>query len=158
MSWQERIQDTSAFGGIPLGIAVALFALAAGKLLLFYQIAGALALNYIIVALIRTFWFEQRPDKTAAGKSWLSKIDASSFPSLHAGRIFSYIIILGSFFASVWVYILMGALAILISYLRIRLKRHYLQDVAIGAVMGLLIGWFAVNFAMSIVRALYLPI
>ncbi|MBI2041246.1 MAG: phosphatase PAP2 family protein [DPANN group archaeon] len=157
MSWPERIKDTSALGGIPLGIAIAMLALASGHLLLFYQTAGLLALNYGVAAAIRTAWFEKRPDSTEKGKSWLSMIDASSFPSLHASRMFSYLVVFGNFFG-VWAYALLLALALLVSYLRVRLKRHYWWDVLAGAIIGLFVGWFALQFSGSIAGFLHLPI
>ncbi len=158
MSWEERLKDTSAFGGIPLGIVISLLALASGHLLLFYQLAGSLALNYGAAALIRSFWFEGRPDGTEKGKSWLSKIDASSFPSLHASRMLSYVLVLGNFFGNVFVYLLLLALAITVSYLRIKLKRHYWWDVLAGALVGLFSGWLALEFAGRAAGLLGLPV
>ncbi len=158
MSWSERTRDTSAFGGIPLGIFIALFSLAIGNLALFYQISGALALNYGIAAIFRTVKFEKRPDSTPAGKSWLSKIDASSFPSLHAARIFSFVVILSAYFHSTYLYILLIATAVLVCYLRIYLKRHYLRDVIAGAVLGVLAGVFVIKYAVLIAQFLGLPV
>ncbi|HIH14338.1 MAG TPA: phosphatase PAP2 family protein [Nanoarchaeota archaeon] len=158
MSWSERIKDTSAFGGIPIGIFIALFSLAVGNLTLFYQLGGALALNYGIAAIIRTVKFEKRPDNTPAGKSWLSKIDASSFPSLHAARIFSFVIILGIYFSSTYLYALLIPTAVLVCYLRICLKRHYLQDIIAGATLGILVGIFATKYAVLIAQFLGLPV
>ncbi len=158
MTWEERLRDTSALGGIPLYLALTFAFLALGKYLWAYQLVGGFGTCYAIAAIIRTIKFEKRPDNTAAGNSWFSRVDASGFPSLHAARTFSLIIILGSFFQSMYLYILLFAAALLVSYLRIYLKRHYWWDAAGGAILGLFAGWFSLMFAQIVAELLHFPL
>ena len=158
MSWQERIQDTSALGGVAVYVALMLSFLALGKYLWAYQLAGGFGVCYAIAALIRTLKFEKRPDKTPEGNSWFSRIDASSFPSLHTARAFLLIVVLGSFFNNIQVYIFLTVTPFVVAYLRIYLKRHYWWDSAGGAVLGLFAGWLSLTFVQIMAELMHLPL
>ena len=67
-----------------------------------------------------------------------------SFPSGHATIAFAAAFILGREHKKLrWLYYL---LAILISFSRIYLGKHYPSDVIVGAIIGLLIGQFSIYF------------
>ncbi len=158
MTWEERLRDTSALGGIPFYLALTLAFLALGKYLWAYQLMGGYGTCYAIAALIRTLKFEKRPDNTAAGNSWFSRVDASGFPSLHTARAFSLIVVFGSFFNNIYFYIFLAATAFVVAYLRIYLKRHYWWDAAGGAVLGLFAGWFSLTFSQVVAELLHFPL
>ena len=158
MTWEERIRDTSALGGVAAYVALILAFLSLGKWLWAYQLAGGFGTCYAIAAVIRTLKFETRPDKTPEGKGWFSRIDASSFPSLHAARMFSLVVVLGSFFHNIYFYIFLAAIAVIVAYLRIYLKRHYWWDSAGGAILGLLAGWFSLMVTQTIAELLHFPL
>ena len=80
------MQDISSLGGSILYGMFFIFAL----LFNMYAFATALLISYVLVMsltiLIRSFYFKHRPKKQKHSKEFLDKIDASSFPSGHAGR------------------------------------------------------------------------
>jgi undecaprenyl-diphosphatase len=84
----------------------------------------------------------QRPDEILA-KRYAADIDNWSFPSGHAGRMFSLAITLTLFYPRVgWVFLIW---AIAVCYGRISLQIHWFLDIVFGALAGTiwaLIGYF----------------
>ena len=130
-------RDISDLGDIYFYLIILIVLLTIKQYTLFIKIFSALVLIYIIAAIIRYFYFNARPTKDKYN-NLLEKIDASSFPSLHAGR--SVILALYAYFnlplaLSIFIFIL----TIIIAYTRIYLKRHYISDVIVGAILGIIV-------------------
>ena len=96
--------------------------------------------NEIIGSLIKIFFHKSRPDGQAY-KGILEKIDAGSFPSLHASRITIVYLTLFSHVTDIYikVAILLMMLAVMIS--RVLLKRHFIIDIVGGFVIGVFLWW-----------------
>jgi len=137
----EFIRDITSLGGLPVYAAL----LAASLLVFnsqrfFYQLIIGLILAYLITTGIRTFYFKKRP-KAVKYKSgnWFSKIDASSFPSLHTMRATILAALISNFFVDITIAILAAMATAAVAWSRIALKRHDWKDVLGGVIFGILI-------------------
>lgn len=101
-----------------------------------------LLVNEMIGSLIKIFFHKPRPDGQAY-KSILEKIDAGSFPSLHASRITIVYLTLFSHVSDIYIKValLMMMIAVMIS--RVLLKRHFITDIIGGFVIGAVLWWVA---------------
>ncbi len=136
---REVVQDTTALGGTPLQVISIVVAWSVGQNHLALQIATALAIAYTITFTVRALYWRQRPDKQKY-RNWLSKLDASSFPSLHTARAAAFLWILTAFFQSAALGILGGIVIVIVAVTRVWLKRHWVSDVIVGGILGCLIG------------------
>jgi membrane-associated phospholipid phosphatase len=102
----------------------------------FYKLITGFILIYLITAIIRVFYFKQRPEKRRY-KNFLEKLDASSFPSIHAARITLLFLIVFEIFSQ-YSYIIIASfiLWLLVLSSRIYLKKHDLWDVIGGVILG----------------------
>lgn len=107
----------------------------------FYHLLIALLINEALGSLIKILFPKKRPN----GQSYntiLEKIDAGSFPSLHAARI--TLVYLTLFSASVLIShkIIFLSIIVLVILSRVKLKKHFWADVVGGFLMGGFIWWF----------------
>ncbi|MBI2542134.1 phosphatase PAP2 family protein [Candidatus Woesearchaeota archaeon] len=102
----------------------------------FARLLIGLLLMYLIVVPIRTFHFKHRP-KRYSYNSYIEKLDASSFPSLHSSRAVFMSLVLMKFFNNHNISALLAAFVVVVAYSRIHLKKHDLSDVLAGAVVGI---------------------
>jgi len=107
----------------------------------FYHLLIALLINEALGSLIKILFPKKRPN----GQSYntiLEKIDAGSFPSLHAARI--TLVYLTLFSASVFLShrIIFLSIIVLVILSRVKLKKHFWTDVVGGFLMGGFIWWF----------------
>lgn len=93
-------------------------------------------LIYGVAVLIRLVYFKERPKKRASN-NLLRKIDASSFPSIHAARAFFFAVTITRNYQNPLLGSLLFIIAVLIAYSRYRLHHHYAVDILGGAVLGL---------------------
>ncbi|MBS3176025.1 phosphatase PAP2 family protein [Candidatus Woesearchaeota archaeon] len=116
-----------------------------------WRIANILVLGSVmcvaIPAVIRKVYFKKRP-RTQEYHSSLEKLDASSFPSVHATRSFFFAYSLSYYFQNEILSIFFFALAALISYTRIYLKKHDWVDITVGVILGVIIGALLHFFTM----------
>ncbi len=136
---KEVIEDTSALGGIAVFLAAMILAFFTGNKILSLKLFVALILCYVVVMGIRIFYFKQRPDRQEY-KTFLGRLDASSFPSLHSARISALAATLFFFFQSIAIKTALAVAIPIVAYTRIWLKRHYLIDAVVGVVIGVIIG------------------
>jgi membrane-associated phospholipid phosphatase len=130
----ESVRDITSFGS-PI-ILIILSSLIIGiNFILFKIILGLIAIE-ILGSAIKFFYSKERPHKEAHS-NFLEKIDARSFPSLHVAR--SSFIFLTLFFLlnALYIKILLIILMFLVGTSRIILKKHDLQDVLGGIIMGI---------------------
>lgn len=133
------MQDTKAFGGTPAFFFAVAVSFLLGYPLLALKLAVAYVLSFAIAALLRLLFFRRRPDKTKYHNA-LEKIDASSFPSLHATRAFLFVMILWPFFHNIIIGLLLVCFALTTCVIRVVSKRHYVSDVVAGAILGIVLG------------------
>ena len=139
----DVIQDAKGLAGLPFFVVLVIATFLLGLLALSAQLLVALILATGLTILIRTFYFERRPDRQSY-KNFFEKIDASSFPSLHAMRAAVLATLLAAYFANLWLTILFWACAIVVALARVLLKRHFVKDVIVGLIAGVLIAYFSV--------------
>lgn len=111
-----------------------------GSTPIFYTLLLALFINELVASLIKVFFPKKRPN----GQTYhtiLEKIDAGSFPSLHAARITLVYLTLFSNTENIALQILFLLVITLVFISRILLKKHYWLDVFGGFVLGGLL-WF----------------
>lgn len=115
-----------------------------GTTKVFYTLLIALVANEIIASLIKIVFPKKRPDGQTYN-SILEKIDAGSFPSIHASRITIVYLTLFSHTESIALQIIFLVIIVLVFLSRILLKKHFWIDVFGGFVLGVLI-WLAFNY------------
>ena len=143
----DFFRDMTTFGG-------ALFSLLVFFILLINSInwavlfAGGIIILMGVVIGIRLVYFKARPRKQQFN-SIIEKIDASSFPSLHAARAIFIAIFVGLMFSVgllSWALMMSGAL--MVGYSRIYMQKHDWIDVVCGWMLGIMVGFllFKLNF------------
>jgi membrane-associated phospholipid phosphatase len=140
---KELWHQISAFGGIALSGFAVVFSYLVGYKLLSLQFLTEIVLALLVVVIIRSVYFRPRPDKTTY-KSWIGRLDASSFPSMHAMRVFGLATILSINFPKPEIIILSTLIALSVSVSRLIMKRHHISDVIVGGILGVLIGFASV--------------
>jgi len=102
------------------------------------MIAGAL-LNEFICSGIKFLWHKPRPNQQGFENAF-EKIDAGSFPSIHASRI-SFVYLSIGYLHYVHAHTMMLAVSllviVLVGYSRIFLRKHFLLDVSAGYLFGI---------------------
>ncbi len=145
----ELLQDFKTLGGFPLYCALILASFILGEFGLSSQLFIGLILAFSLTALIRIFYFKQRPVRQSF-KTWQQKIDASSFPSLHSMRAAVLATVLAAFFDNRILAVLFFALAVAVASARVLQKRHHMSDVVAGLILGILVGFASIWLARFI--------
>ncbi len=136
----EFQHELSNFGGIWFYGLVALAFLVLAKWEPFLEIVIGFFAIFAVMFLIRSFYFKERPQKLKHD-SYLSKINASSFPSIHAMRSTVLATILFIHFGIWQLIIPLALIPIFACYSRIAIKRHDLVDITFGVIFGIIVGW-----------------
>jgi undecaprenyl-diphosphatase len=129
---------TSAFYLI---ISAAFFLL--GQRKVFYELAAGLVLSYVVIIVIRLLYPKDRPIKKDY-KNFIEKIDVSSFPSMHSCRAAMLFFLISYNFRNFLLFISLAALAILVSWSRYYLKKHYLPDIVAGFLLGIILSFVVI--------------
>ena len=143
MMLQENLQDLKGLAGNPLFVLVSLLALVLGKITLFWQLVVGLILAYALTITVRMLFFRRRPDKQIY-HTLIGRFDASSFPSLHAMRASVLATLLALFFNNSLLTVLFVICALGVGYARVFQKRHFVSDVVVGLIVGVLIALLSV--------------
>src|SRR5574341_841050 len=145
----ELWQDIKGLSGVPFFVVIIVIAFLLQEKTLAYQLIVGLILAYTLTTIIRLAYFKRRPDKQAY-RNIIEKIDASSFPSLHAMRAAVLATILSAFFENFWLTPLFALAAVGVAVSRVMTKRHDVSDVLAGLIFGVIIGgvsiWLAARF------------
>ena len=140
----DIIRDISSFGSMFFYILAVLIFLILGNYGVFAELFAGLAIIYAVTVILRTAFFRERPRRYNYN-SYIEKLDAASFPSLHAART----AFMGAFFMAYFNNAILTAVLVLmvfsIAYSRIYLKRHDIKDVTAGIILGILV-YFAVQY------------
>jgi membrane-associated phospholipid phosphatase len=137
--WLDRIMVgfTQIGNGIAtLGIALVLF-LASDRLLSYELMLGTLTL-WLVVELVKFVVHRSRPFIRLAKVRIVGyRARGRSFPSGHTSQaFFMATLMVHHFHASVWVAILLYAIALLVGITRMYVGAHYPRDVLAGAILG----------------------
>jgi undecaprenyl-diphosphatase len=127
---QIVVEDMSFFGSF---VFAGFFCLLLVFTPYFWLAFFSMVVVHILVILLRFVFPKSRPKKQKA-VSFLERIDASSFPSLHASRI--SIIAVISWVVSPYFGLLGSCLALGVGISRVLLRKHYVVDVIVGYILG----------------------
>lgn len=145
----ELLQDIKALAGFPLFGLLILITFIIGETSLSAQLFVGLILAFALTATIRAFCFKQRPIKQKFSV-WWQKIDAASFPSLHAMRAAVLAVLLAVYFNNLLLTILFTICAIAVAVSRVQLKRHFPRDVVAGLILGVIVAFVSIWLARFI--------
>lgn len=135
MFWRIITTLGSFYIVVPVALALAMINTLLGvKLLLGIAVISG------ITIIIRLLYFKERPKKRPT-TSLLRKIDASSFPSIHAARGFFFAMVLTRYYQSQSIGIVLFVLAVLIAFSRYRLHHHDSVDILGGTILGIAISY-----------------
>lgn len=141
---EDFFRDFTALGSLWFYfIAMSIF-LINGHYGMLARLSFGLIFIYIIIAAIRAVYFKERP-KRYSYNSFIEKLDASSFPSLHSARAAFLSMALMKFFGNIAFSIFLAVLLAILAYSRIHLKKHDLKDVLAGVILGLAV-YFGVDY------------
>jgi len=130
-------QITDLGGLIFYGLVIMSF-LILGEWAMFWNLTVSIILMMVLAVGIKYFYFKERPKKQRKN-NLLERLDASSFPSIHAMRVFSLAFWLSIFFNNPIFTVYLSITALIILYSRIYLKKHYLGDVVWGIIFSTII-------------------
>ncbi len=135
--FQKIFEELTFLGGILFSLIIFLFFLIKKQFFYSFVLFTGLFLIYFLTFVIRIFYFKNRPKKVRYS-NFLEKIDASSFPSVHAARAtFLFLFFLTYFIKSLLITFLLLSLCFLVYYSRIFLKKHDYIDVLAGILLGI---------------------
>ncbi len=143
--FHELMQDVRGLSGLPLVLVLVIVAFFVGEIVLSAQLFFTLVVSYALTILIRLVYFKHRPEKRKF-TNVVGKVDASSFPSLHAMRASILATLFSLFFNNIFLSIMFFFLAVCVGYARVVQKRHYKIDVLAGFILGIFVAYFAVWF------------
>ena len=139
----DLFRDITSLGSLFTYLLITIFLLIQKSYQLFSKLAIGLIIIYIITITIRSFYFKDRPKKYPHS-SFIERLDASSFPSLHSERIAFLSALFITYFNNMIVSVFLILLTIGVSYSRVYLKKHDKIDVLAGIIFGVVI-YFVVN-------------
>ena len=105
---------------------------------IFYTLLIALLVNEIIGSVIKIIFPKKRPNKQTYN-NLIEKIDAGSFPSIHASRITLTYLTLFSNTDIISIKIASILIILLVIISRVLLKKHFIIDVIGGFIIGFII-------------------
>lgn len=97
-------------------------------------IVGVVIISYAI----KMLFFKNRPIKQST-ETFIEKVDASSFPSVHAARTTVIAFWLIMYFNNIYLRAFITLIWVLVIYSRVYLKKHYWSDVIGGTIIALII-------------------
>lgn len=133
--YQEILRDFTSLGNSFILGLIALLTL--GLTINFLYIIIGLVVLEIFGNIIKIIYFKERPNKQNYS-GLVSKINASSFPSIHALRaafVFFYLFLLAP---NLLIKIIFLILLVIVPVTRINLKKHYFLDVLFGILVGII--------------------
>ncbi len=128
----QVMHEISTMGSLPFLFFFSVLLIVLEQYTQGYALLISLFVLFILVIPFRLLLFRERPKKVSYD-NWILKIDASSFPSMHAARV-GVLVVLFDFS------ILFIFLALLVGLSRYYLQKHYVSDLVVGYAFGILIG------------------
>ena len=140
---QDFFRDITSLGSLDLYIIILLSFLIFKNYFLFRRLLIGLIIIYAVVVVIKVFYFKDRPVKFPHS-SFIDRLDASSFPSLHASRTAFLCAAFISYVNNATISVILILLAATVCYSRIYLKKHDFSDVSAGILLGVIV-YYIVN-------------
>lgn len=133
------------WGGDGIVIAIICFVLLFVKLRFGIIMSLVSFTSAFFVSLLKNFYDEPRPSRVLAGQdlNWVQGLDLysnHSFPSGHAAAAFTMFLLLSFFVGKKNYTVLFFTLALLVAISRVYLFQHFLIDVWIGSLCGIVFG------------------
>lgn len=130
----DLMRDISALASAPVFLLISIAALLINHTIGIYLFLS-FVISFGITVILRTTYPKERPNKEKIEGSLLDRINAASFPSLHAQRaIILWSLTLHTNNILIMLFGLLITVLILAS--RLYLKKHTLYDVVVGAALG----------------------
>ena len=136
--------DVTIFGSFVFYIFLTALMFGLREYNLSLQLLIAFVISFMLTFGIRLFYHKERPKKQEY-KNIIEKLDASSFPSLHSMRAVILLVLFFLQYKSLVIALIFGVLALIVFASRYYLKKHYILDIIVGVMFGVLIG-YAVSF------------
>lgn len=143
----DAMRDISALGSLFFYALLMILFFALNDYTSLEKLFVGVILMYLVTIIIRLVYFKNRPDKFAY-HNVIEKIDAASFPSLHAARTGFLSVFFAYYFDNMLISVILPLLALGILFSRVYLRKHDFMDVLAGAVLGVL-AYFAVNLILA---------
>lgn len=131
----EFFRDVTSLGSIYFSLALVGVAFFLKQYQLSLKLLAGIIITLTVTSAIKYFFFKDRPKKESH-HNLFERIDASTFPSLHAARAFFLAFLFSSFFNNAFISATLLLTAILIAYSRIYLQKHFLTDIIGGLILG----------------------
>ena len=131
--FKDWLRDFTSLGN-PLILLFVPFAVL-GPQASYYKLLLALLVNEILCSIIKLVFHKPRPDGQTY-KGVLEKIDAGSFPSIHASRISLVYLTLMAHTNLLSLKVIFALVIMTVLYSRVALKRHFWIDILGGFVIG----------------------
>lgn len=136
----ELIEDMKCLGGFWLYLIISFVFLILGEFAWGVLLLVSLAVAFVVIILVRLAYFKPRPAPYKI-KGVYSRIDASSFPSMHSARAAILAVILSYYFRSPALTAVFVVCALGVSAARVVSRKHFLTDVIAGLVLGVVIAF-----------------
>jgi undecaprenyl-diphosphatase len=136
------LRDITSLGGFFFFFMLLIIVLALQEIQLFYQLLLGMILTFLAIVIIRTFYYKDRPNKEKH-RTYVERIDASSFPSLHTARTIFIALVFIYYFNNNILTAVLIILALSVAYSRLYLKKHDTWDLFGGFILGLVVFWIS---------------
>ena len=136
------MRDVTTFGSFVFFVILLFFVAALEEYNLLKILFIGFVLTSVIPVLVRVFYYKDRPKKQVY-RNFVEKMDASSFPSIHAARVTFIGLALHDFLGSQRMTFFLIGFVGLVLYSRYSLKKHDVIDLIGGVVTGILCFWIS---------------
>ena len=141
------LRDVTAMGSLVFYGLLLLFVASLQEWSLLLELFLGFVITYGVALLIRSFYFKSRPSKQKY-KKFIERLDAASFPSIHASRISFIALSFCSFFNNIFTSTLLLFVVVLVLYSRIHLHKHDWKDLLGGIILAALT-WYLLHYLMG---------
>ena len=126
----------TGLGGMVFYVLVTLLFI--GEPQIFWGMLLSVGVVLVICSGIKAVYHKERPRKQQKN-NWYQRLDAMSFPSLHAMRAFSLVFWLSLFVQRTTFTLFASTIALLIIISRVYMKKHYVIDVVGGVLLSVIV-------------------
>lgn len=142
---KECVRDVTSLGGFTLYWFIIFLFIGLTE----WSLVGKLIFSFFVTMgiayVIRIIYFKERPLREFYA-THVERMEASSFPSLHTMRFSALATVLVPYFDNFLAGVFLGIFVVVVGLSRMNLKKHYLIDVVVGLLLGVMVGVFAVKF------------
>ena len=137
---EQLWNDATVFGSMMFYLFLIAFVYLIGDARLSLMLFAGFILSFAVVGAIRLVYFRNRPNKEGYDNI-IEKLVASSFPSMHSMRAALMLVLFLHYYMDVWISFLFAVIAIVICISRYKIKKHYVSDIIVGFILGVLAGY-----------------